>query len=197
MPRSPRVFVAGLSHHVYQRGHNRARIFDDPADYERFLWLARESACEHGVDIHGYGLMTNHYHLVVTPRRGTSLANAMHDLNGAYSKYYNHRYDRSGTLWAGRYRAPLIEDERRWLTCLRYVEANPVKAKIVSRPEDYRWTSYHVHAWGVWSEWLVPHPLYLQLGATPAQRQATYRALWGRSECQAPGTSYAVPGSVL
>jgi hypothetical protein len=97
-----------------------------------------------------------------------------------YTKYFNRRYSRSGTLWNGRYRSKTIDDERYWLNCVRYVEANPVEAKIVETPESYEWTSYRVHAAGEVSDWLVPHHLYLRLGQTPDERQMAYRALWER-----------------
>jgi putative transposase len=182
MPRRPRVFIAGLSLHVYQRGHNRSVIFDCEEDYEHFLWLARDATSRNRVNVHGYGLMTNHYHLIVTPHSDSSLPAAMKELDGAYTRYYNRHRSRTGTLWGGRYHARLIEDERYWWTALRYVEANPVEAHIVSKPEDYRWSSYGFHAAGQASDWLVPHDLYLGLGATAAARQTAYRALW----CQTP-----------
>ena len=176
--RLPRVFVPCLSVHVFQRGHNRAPIFAADDDYEQFLRLAREATARNGVDVHGFGFMTNHYHLVATPQRESSLPRAIQALAGKYTRYYNKRYGRTGTLWGGRYQTRHIEDERYWLTCLRYVEANPVEAKIVVSPEDYRWTSYRVHALGEPSDWLVPHDLYLRLGATPVERQRAYRAYW-------------------
>ena len=178
MPRRPRIFAAGMSHHVYQRGHNRTEIFAVDIDYHRFLLQARESMADYGVDVHAFALMRNHYHFVVTPQTKESLPDAMRDLLGEYTSYFNRKYSRSGTLWNGRYRAKAIEDERYWLNCLRYVEANPVEAGIVKTPESYRWTSYRVHAAGEPSDWLVLHPLYLCLGKTPIDRQTAYRALW-------------------
>jgi putative transposase len=178
MPRPPRIFIAGMSHHVYQRGHNQASIFACDHDYRRFLGHARESMVEYGVDVHAFTLMTNHYHFVATPQARSSLPSAMQQLLGEYTKYFNRQYSRSGTLWNGRYRAKPIEDERYWLNCVRYVEANPVEAKIVATPERYPWTSYRVHAAGEFSDWLVPHFLYLRLGKTPQERQMAYRSLW-------------------
>jgi hypothetical protein len=89
----------------------------------------------------------------------------------------NKKYGRTGTLWDGRYRDPIVAEERYFFTCLRYIEHNPVKARMVIRPEDYRWSSYRFHAYGEPSAWLVPHPLYLALGKTAKERQAAYRAL--------------------
>ena len=178
MSRPLRIVIAGASHHVYQRGHNRSDIFACDGDYRRFLWQARKSMTNNGVDAHAFTLMTNHYHFVVTPQTKDALPDAMKDLLGEYTSYFNRKYSRSGTLWNDRYGAKPIEEERYWLNCLRYVEANPVEAGIVTAPEQYRWTSYRVHAAGEPSEWLVLHPLYLRLGKTPLQRQTAYRALW-------------------
>ena len=178
MPRPLRIFSAGLSHHVYQRGHNRTAIFGSDSDYRRFLWQTQASMADYGVDVHAFALMTTHYHFVVTPQAKESLPDAMRDLLGEYTSYFNRKYTRSGTLWNDRYCSKLIDDERYWLNCVRYVEANPVEAGIVASPESYRWTSYRVHAVGEPNEWLVLHPLYLRLGKTPNERQVAYRALW-------------------
>jgi len=178
MPRPPRIVIPGLSHHVYQRGHNRSPIFRSESDYLRFLWDARDTLCAHGIDAHGFALMTNHYHFVLTPPTKESLSLAMGALVGEYTKYFNRTYERTGTLWGGRFQAKPIEDERYWLHCLRYVESNPVEAKLVAAPEHYQWTSYRVHADGEPNDWLVPHHVYLALGKTPAERQRAYKALW-------------------
>jgi REP-associated tyrosine transposase len=178
MARRLRTVIPGLSHHVYQRGHNACAIFACDEDYRRFLSQARESMTDHGVDAHAFTLMTNHYHFVLTPETKPALSEAMQDLLSEYTKYFNRKYDRSGTLWNSRFCAKPIEDERYWLNCLRYVEANPVEAKIVATPEHYPWSSYRVHATGEPSGWLVLHHVYLSLGKTPLERQLAYRALW-------------------
>jgi putative transposase len=180
VPRRPRIFIDGMSQHVYQRGHNKVSIFASDCDYRRFLALARASMVDSGVDVHAFTLMKNHYHFVATPQTPSSLPDAMQHLLSEYTKYFNRRYGRSGTLWNGRYRSKTIDNERYWLNCVRYVEANPVEAKIVETPETYQWTSYRVHAAGEVSDWLVPHHLYLRLGKTPDERQMAYRALWER-----------------
>jgi putative transposase len=178
MARRLRTVIPGLSHHVYQRGHNACSIFACDQDYRRFLSQARESMADYGVDAHAFTLMTNHYHFVVTPETKSALSDAMQDLLSEYTKYFNRKYGRSGTLWNSRFKAKPIEDERYWLNCLRYVEANPVEAKIVTTPDRYPWSSYRVHATGEPSEWLVLHHVYLSLGKTPLERQLAYRALW-------------------
>src|SRR2546430_6420457 len=103
MSRPPRVYVPGLSLHVYLRGHNRNVVFHDDSDYEHFLWLVGDSTSGNRVDVHGYALMGNHYHAVVTPRHETALSLAMKELNRSYVRYYNKKYGRMGTVWNGRY----------------------------------------------------------------------------------------------
>jgi putative transposase len=96
-------------------------------------------------------------------------------------RYYNRKHDRIGTIWNGRYKAIPILDERYWLTCLRYIEQNPVRAHIVADPGDYRWSTYGIHALGRPAGWIVLHDAYLALGADPGQRQEAYRAICGVS----------------
>ena len=132
-----------------------------------------------GVDIHAYTLMTNHYHLIATPSAEGALTRMMTDLGREYVLRYNRKHGRIGTLWTGRYRSIVITDERYWLTCLRYVEQNPVRAQMVSSPGDYPWSSFCFHGLGHSHPWLKPHPVYLELGRTAEERQSVYRGLSG------------------
>jgi REP-associated tyrosine transposase len=179
MPHQPRIFVPGLSHHVYRRGHNHCAIVRDDDDRRSFLRLIRNSATTNDTLVHGYSLMDTHYHMIVTPGHEGALSEMMKAIGEQYVDYFNRKYDRLGTLWAGRFRSPAIWDERYWLTCLRYVELNAVAAGMVIAPEDYRWCSYGVHACGEPSEWLTSHSLYLALGSTPEERQSAYREFCG------------------
>jgi len=180
--RPRRIYVPGLSAHVFQRGHNRCTVFDAPRDYDHFLDLVRHSALRYRTKVHAYALMTNHYHLIATPTGADGLPKTMKAIDCGYTKYYNRKHGRMGTLWNARYRAKLIQDESYWLTCLKYVENNPVSAGIVSAPAQYRWSSFRVHAYGAFNDWLELHQVYLQLGATPAERQQAYRAICAVSD---------------
>ena len=171
-----RIYEPGISLHVIRRGNNRCSIFADDRDRETLLRVL-QAATSHGVSVHGFVFMTTHYHLVVTPHRDLALSQMMKSVGEEYVRYYNSRYDRIGTLWTGRYRAIPLMDETYWLTCLRYVEQNPWRARMVSAPEAYPWSSCRAHALGEASDWLVAHPLYLRLGRTPEERQAAYRAI--------------------
>lgn len=177
MPRKPRIYAPDVSVHVIHRGINRGPIFFDDTDREVFLTLLRAASEHHVLSVHGFSLMDTHYHLIATPSNERCLPRAMKELGGRYVYYFNRRYERIGTLWNGRYRGLLIDDERYWFTCLRYIDFNPVKAGIVRDPEAYRWSSYRSHARGDPYTWLVEHHLYRALGPCPATRQEAYRAM--------------------
>ena len=173
----PRSFEPGLTMHVMQRGNNRMEVFRHGSDFETFLLLMKRAAARYDGAVHAYALMNNHYHLMVTPESAAVLARMMQYVNSMYARYFNRSCERTGSLWTGRYRALVLTDSHYWLTCLQYVEHNPVRAHIVERPEDYRWSSYCAHAMGTGTTWLAPHPVYDALGPTPHERRAAYRTL--------------------
>jgi putative transposase len=178
MPRPGRYFLPEQALHVVQRGNNRQAVFFDDEDRRRYLeWLA-EAAGAHGCTIHAYVLMTNHVHLLVTPGDPDSLPRTMQSLGRRYVRYVNGAYRRTGTLWEGRYRAAPIDSDVYLLACCRYIELNPVRARIAPHPRAYRWSSYRAHALGSADPLVRPHAIYQALGRGPAQRQAGYRALF-------------------
>jgi putative transposase len=178
MARQPRFFVPGVPLHVIQRGNNRARIFVGTTDYRFFLDCLVESCRLHGVAIHAYVLMTNHVHLLATPQSDKSLSRALQSVGRRYVGYFNHFQNRTGTLWEGRYRAAAIDSERYFLTCMRYVEQNPVRAGLARHCGDYRWSSHLANATGTQDPLVTPHYLYEQLGRTGEERQSAYRLLF-------------------
>jgi len=175
-----RIFIPDVSHHVFPRGINGEAISRDGDDTEHLLQVVAKAAAENNVSIHAFAFMTTHYHLIVTPTTEGGLPQTMQIAGGRHTKYFNRKYERTGTIWNERYGAVLLHDERYWYTCLRYVDLNPFRAHMVSSPEDSRWSSYRIHAYGEQCDWLTPHPLYLKLGSTPKERQAAYRALCDR-----------------
>ncbi len=178
MARLPRVAAAGYPHHVIQRGNNRQTVFREDVDYARYVGWLREVAAEHAIAVHAYVLMPNHVHLLVTPPADGALSRAMQSLGRRYVRWFNDKYSRSGTLWEGRFRSAPIDADRYLLACSRYIELNPVRAGIVSAPEQYRWSSYAHHA-GIRVDPLVTdHPLVWALGNTPFERQLAYRRLF-------------------
>jgi putative transposase len=177
MARRPRLFIPGAAEHVIQRGNNRRDIFRVASDYHAFLYVLREAAEKYLVDVHAYALMTNHVHLMVTPRSSTALPRTMQAVGRRYVKYFNGQYARSGGLFDGRYRSLAIDTEKYWFTCMRYIELNPVRAGMVASPADYPWTSYHCHALGHRDVLVVTHRLYDALGQSAEERQACWREM--------------------
>ena len=177
MPRRKRNYLPGLPYHLVQRGNNRQRCFRDPADYEAYLELWREKARWYGVRVHAYCLMTNHIHFVVSSDEGDAISNTMKVVGSRYAYHFNRRHRRTGTVWEGRHRSSLIDSERYLLTCYRYVELNPVRARMVDSPPEYEWSSHHLNA-SQNASWLTPHPVYLALGRKPVERAAALRALF-------------------
>ena len=179
MARLPRIVVPGLPMHVIQRGNNRQATFFAEDDYRKYLEVLSIAAEENECFIHAYVLMTNHIHLLVTPTTETSLALMMQDIGRKYVRYINNTYQRTGTLWEGRYKSALVESEQYLLTCSRYIELNPVNAGMVDEPGQYKWSSYHSNALGNISNKLItPHEVYQRLGNSDEQRQKVYKALF-------------------
>ena len=177
MPRRPRMYLPGWPYHLTQRGNNRQACFVEPDNYRYYLELMQEVAGRYGVAIHAYCLMTNHIHFLVTPQSPTAISNTMKVVGSRYARYFNLRYRRTGTLWEGRHYASLIQSEKYLLTCHRYIELNPVRAGMVVRPEEYRWSSYGANAWGD-NSLLKPHQEYLRLGLDGESRCQAYRQLF-------------------
>jgi putative transposase len=175
MARKARYFLKNQALHVIQRGNNRQAIFFAPQDYRQYLEWLREAAGEYGLAVHAYVLMTNHVHLLATPAGEESLPRTMQSLGRRYVRHVNRLYGRTGTLWEGRYRAAPIDSDAYFFDCCRYIELNPVRAGIVARARDYRWSSYRAHALGAADALLTDHPLYRALGRTAAARQEEYR----------------------
>jgi len=123
-------------------------------------------------------LMPNHLHLLVSPRDGRALPNVLQSIGRRYVRYFNDEYGRTGTLWEGRYRASVIDSETYLVTCMRYIELNPVRAGIVPSPRDYPYSSYPSNAEGVPDSLVAPHGVYERLGFSSADRRAAYRALF-------------------
>jgi putative transposase len=177
MARRRRLRIAGVSHHVIQRGNNRTQIFLGHDDYERFITILRGAASRHRVEIHGYVLMSNHVHLLTTSRTPTGIEKTMHSVGFQYARYFNDHHQRTGALYEGRYRATIIDNEAYWFRCLRYVELNPVRAGLVSGPELYYWSSYAANALGSSDALVTPHAKYLELGRTAQERQRSWRKI--------------------
>lgn len=121
--------------------------------------------------------MPNHVHLLVTPTAGDGVAMMMQEVGRRYVRLFNDTHRRTGTLWEGRYKAAMIDSERYFLTCQRYVELNPVRAVLVGNPADYPWSSHRHNAFGVRNPLVTPHEIFLSMATDDAARRVTYVAL--------------------
>jgi len=177
MPRRARMYLPDLPYHIVQRGNNREVCFVEPENYQYYLELWKECSNRYGVAIHAYCLMTNHIHFLVTPEEKDSISRATRVVGSRYAYYFNKKYRRTGTVWEGRHKASLVQNERYFLICGRYIELNPVAANMVKKPEEYKGSSYRINAWGGASN-LVPHAEYLKLGNDAETRCYAYRELF-------------------
>jgi putative transposase len=137
MPRRPRIILPGVPLHVIQRGNNREACFYADDDCSAYLGWLEEYARHSGCAVHAYVLMTNHVHILLTPRTERSAGDLMKRLGQRYVQYVNRTYRRSGTLWEGRFRSCLTGEEGYVLGCCRYIELNPVRANMVAHPGEY------------------------------------------------------------
>jgi len=164
--------------HVIQRGRLRSACFfgaEDCAEY--LLWLG-EYAVRYACSVHAYVLMGNHVHLLVTPSRPGGVAGLMRSLGERHAAYVDATYHRDGVLWEDSYQASAVHVGRYLLYCMRYIELNPVRARVVARPGQYRWSSFRANAQGQNDPLLTPHARYCALGRDAESRQAAYRALF-------------------
>ena len=178
MPRRPRGCLPNVPLHIIQRGNNRQACFYDEQDYRFYLQWLQQYASETDCSVHAYVLMTNHVHLLLTPQRVESAGQLMKRLGQRYVQYINRTYRRSGTLWEGRFRSCLTQENDYLLSCYRYIELNPVRADMVSHPADYPWSSYQANGQGKFNELVTPHHMYEMLGSDIWQRQSAYRELF-------------------
>jgi putative transposase len=178
MARRPRLVLPAVPLHIIQRGNNRNPCFACETDYLVYLTLARQYAAEAACQVHAYVLMSNHVHLLLSSGNANGPSVLMRRLGQHYVQYFNRRHARTGTLWEGRFRSCLVEDERYLLVCQRYIELNPVRAGMVSDPGQYRWSSYHANGDGLDDALVTPHLIYAGLGRHAGERRAAYRDLF-------------------
>ena len=178
MARLPRFIKPGEPQHVILRGNNREPVFYADEDYQFFRNKLCDASNNHQCAIHAYVLMTNHVHLLVTPSLGEGISKMMQMLGRYYVQYFNHTYERTGTLWEGRYKASLIDSGRYLLLCMRYIELNPVRADMVKHPSEYPWSSYRCNALDQFDPLVLSHHEYKQLGKEASERCSAYRSLF-------------------
>ena len=178
MPRRARVLLDGIPLHLIQRGNNRSVCFFADDDYAFYLETLGEQCRALGIDLHAYCLMTNHTHLLLTAPEADAVSELMKQLGQRYVQRINRLYQRTGTLWEGRFKSSLVASDAYLLACYRYIELNPVRAGMVEHPGEYRWSSYHCNAQHGLGQLITPHPNYLALGSDAEKRRECYRELF-------------------
>ena len=179
MARLPRLWLPGVAQHLIVRGNNRQAIFRSDGDRIFFHRCLVQTSRRFGVQVHAYVLMTNHVHLLASAAEAGAVSSVIQAMGRRYVSYFNYLHERTGTLWEGRFRACLVETERYFLACQRYIELNPVRSAITADADGFEWSSHRHYAWGKADDLVTPHPVYLGLAPDEALRRATYRAFVG------------------
>ena len=174
-PRTARLEIPGVPLHVTQRGVDRCMVFHDDHDRRTYRTLLWHACSRYEAKLHAFVLMGNHVHLLLAAAEQGAISSAMRHVGQSYTQHFNRRHARTGTLWEGRFKSSLVGDDRYLLTVMRYIELNPVRAGMVARPDDHRWSSVHLHLGECHDPWLALHPLYLALGRDAGARGTIWR----------------------
>ncbi len=174
MPRKMRFLTDGGIYHVFSRGNNRQALFRCPGDYHYYLATLQKLKDEMGIAIYHYCLMGNHIHLLMKINQKSNLPKMMHRLQLSYTAYYKRHYEYVGHLYQGRYRSPHIKEESYYLQCGRYIERNPVRAKIVKRAEQYFYSSAAYYVLGKKDSLVTPNIFYEPMGKDLNERRKAY-----------------------
>jgi len=175
MPRPLRPIADGLVYHVINRGNNRQAVFGSEGDYRAFLKAIADLQERMPFDLYGYCLMSNHVHLLIRPR-GASISRIVQSLLVSHTQRYHRFHRSSGHVWQGRFKSPVIQDDDHLLAVLRYIEANPLRARMAERAGDYLWSSFALHGEGRGDALLAAIPAYEALAAYAAVRQRRWSA---------------------
>jgi REP element-mobilizing transposase RayT len=170
-----RIDLTGIPYHVFSRGNNKETIFFEEVDYLFYLKTLREALRKFNFLLYSYALMDNHFHLLLEMHENSQLARLMHHTQLRYAAYFNRKYRRVGHIFQSRYHSNLIESDRYFLAVDRYIHLNPVRAGIVSRPQDYRWTSYSARFQTPQSDWINHGPILERFGDHLPEQWQGYR----------------------
>ena len=168
-----------MTFHIVQRGNNKNDTFYEERDYRFYLHLLGLFSKRTGTRVHAYVLMTNHIHLLMTSDQTDGISKTIQLVSSSYSQWVNKRYERTGSLWEGRFKSSPVDSEYYCLACYRYIELNPVRAGMVSSPADYPWSSYLQNAERGPFDCVIPHPCYEALARSAHERRRRYRQLFG------------------
>jgi putative transposase len=142
MPRVARVTIENACYHIITRGNQKQSVFLEPQDYEKYLYLLTKYKRRYKFKLYCFCLMPNHVHLIIEVQDPFKLNKIMKSLNLTYTLYYNSKYKKVGHLWQDRFKSKIIEKDAYLLECINYIEANPLRAFLVSDISSYRWSSY-------------------------------------------------------
>ncbi len=175
MARPPRQLLDGGCYHLIARGNNRQFLLTEDAACHYFLELLARAKTRYPAKLYHYCLMSNHIHLLLEIATAAQLPKFMQLVLQGYARWYAKRQRYSGHVWQGRYKSPRVESDSYYLEAGRYIERNPLRAKLVTDLNEYAWSSYSLYAHGALNPLVDEDPYYGPLGATPAARQAAYR----------------------
>ncbi|HTU25127.1 MAG TPA: transposase [Pirellulales bacterium] len=176
MPRPLRPIDDGLIYHVINRGNNRQKVFHKRGDFEAFLEALCNLKERKPFELYGYCLMPNHFHLLLRPT-GATISRIVQSLLVSHTQRYHRHHGSGGHVWQGRFKSPVIQDDEHLLTVLRYIEANPLRAGLVERADEYPWSSYRAHGAGQADALLDRVAVYDELSKSAQNRQRRWAAL--------------------
>jgi putative transposase len=163
-------------YHALNRGNNRDPVFLGAADYRAFLSALVQTQVRYPFRLYGYCLMPNHFHLLLEPEPGRSISRILQSLTVAHTWRYHRQHATVGHVWQGRFKSPVIQSDEHALTVLRYIEANPLRAGLVTDLRDHPWSSYPAHGQGRADRLLAELPCWVGLASTEKGRQGCWRS---------------------
>ena len=175
MARPPRQLLDNGCYHLIARGNNRQFLLHEAAAFGYFLDLLARAKARYPAKLYHYCLMSNHIHLLLEIETAEHLPKVMQSILQGYARWYAKRQGYSGHVWQGRYKSPLVSQESYYLEAGRYIERNPLRAKLVKELQEYPWSSYGFYACGLPDALVDKDPYYARLGQTTTARQVAYR----------------------
>ena len=145
MPRQARLLLDNVCYHVITRGNQKQAVFRDERDFRAYLKLLTKYKRKYKFKLYGWCLMPNHVHMVM---ESSLLSKVMHGIDLSYAQYFKYRYGTIGHFWQDRFKSPIIQKDAYLINCISYIEYNPLRAGLVSRPEEYKWSSYKARMLG-------------------------------------------------
>lgn len=162
-------------YHIIQKGNNSLCLFEEDRDFSKFLSLIKKYKTEYSFELYNYCLMNNHVHFLMKVFRKNDLAKLMQGILQSYRFYFKRKHPYSGYLYSGRYKSKIIKNDEYFLECARYIETNPLRAKVVKELKNYKWSSYTFYAYGERDSLLTSHPLFETFGNKCIGREAYQR----------------------